>query len=83
MTEPDPRGRVGSLGRGEGDDDSERGERQLRDSEETVEAAARADRLERNSTSARDSTGVQTGAGKDAGRDADVAHGESGDANNP
>jgi hypothetical protein len=74
---------TGSLGRGAGEDDGERGERQLRDARETVEAAKRAERLDRNSRSARDSAGLQTGESEDAGRDADVTHGESGDANNP
>jgi hypothetical protein len=64
-----------------GEDDGERGERNPSDEEETARAAAQADRLETNSTTARDAQGLSSReptAG--AGRQADVPHGESGDA---
>jgi hypothetical protein len=64
-----------------GEDDGERGERNPTDAAETARAADQVDRLETNSTSARDSQGLSSReptAG--AGREADVPHGESGDA---
>jgi hypothetical protein len=64
-----------------GDDDDERGERNPSDRAETERAAAQADRLETHSSRARDAQGVSsTDPTADAGRDADVAAGEPGDA---
>jgi hypothetical protein len=64
------------------EDDGERGERQARDATSVVRAAEQADRLERHAAPAGDSVGVQRSGEErnDVGRDADVAHGESGDA---
>jgi hypothetical protein len=86
MDDPDIGGgstaRSDSLGPGGGESDGERGERQVRSAEEATDAAARAERLERKVTRAGDSVGIRTGTSDDqgVGRDADPAHGESGDA---
>jgi hypothetical protein len=67
-------------------EESSRGERQSPGRQETSDFADEADRLERHNAPAGDSAGV-TGPGNadedtPAGRDADVARGDAGDAAN-